>query len=181
MQNLAIVVPLKDFDVAKSRLRLGGIQGVDDVVRTLACGVLKAARPRPLFVACESADVANFALACGAEVIRSHANDLNEAVSNAYRTLRGQFEHLLIALGDIRNPLGLGEYEPRDGVTVITDARGTGTNVLTLPTDLDFTFRFGSGSAMAHQREAQRLGVRVHVEFESPWRFDVDEPSDLSA
>jgi 2-phospho-L-lactate guanylyltransferase (CobY/MobA/RfbA family) len=125
--------------------------------------------------------VAAFALECGAEVITSRATDLNEAVTHAYGRLQGRFEHLLIAHGDIRDPRGLGDYRPRDGVTVITDAQGTGTNVLALPSDVNFTFCFGHHSARAHQREARRLGLDVHMDFESPWRFDVDEPSDLTA
>ncbi|HEY5120744.1 MAG TPA: hypothetical protein VII84_04130, partial [Acidimicrobiales bacterium] len=81
--------------------------------------------------------------------------------------------------GDIRNPRGLSDFTPREGVTVVTDARRSGTNVLALPTGLDFTFHFGIASATAHEHEAKRLGIDVHVDFESPWRFDVDEPGDL--
>ena len=179
MEHLAILVPLKGFDVGKSRLRQGGVAKVDELARALALGVFQASRPRPLFVASESPDVTTFALEYGAEVIESSATGLNEAVTHAYHQLGERFQRLVIAHGDIRNPHGLGDFEPRDGVTVITDARRTGTNVLALPTGVDFTFHFGADSAAAHQREAQRLGIEVHMDFESPWRFDVDEPGDL--
>ncbi|MDH2904014.1 MAG: hypothetical protein PXZ08_08710 [Actinomycetota bacterium] len=181
MDNLAILVPLKGFEIAKSRLREGGLDGVDEVVRNLALGVLRAAHPRPLFVACESPGVASFARECDAEVITSPTPGLNEAVTHAYRELSERFDQILIAHGDLRDPRGLGEYRPRDGVTVITDDRRTGTNALALPTKVDFNFRFGLGSAEAHRREAQRLGLAVHMDYESPWRFDVDEPADLIA
>jgi len=71
------------------------------------------------------------------------------------------------------------EFEPADGVTIVTDHHGTGTNVLTLPTGLDFHFSYGADSASAHHREAERLGCRVALVTDSPWRFDVDEPEDL--
>jgi 2-phospho-L-lactate guanylyltransferase (CobY/MobA/RfbA family) len=179
VDNLAIVVPLKSFSIAKSRLRDGGISEVDEVSRSLARGVLLASRARPLFVACESSDVATFSLDLGALTIRSTSRDLNEAVTHAYEFLSARFEHLIIAHGDLRWPEGLGEFSPLPGVTVVTDTRGTGTNVLALPTALEFNFAFGPDSAASHQREAQRLGIACHVTTDSPWRFDVDEPRDL--
>jgi 2-phospho-L-lactate guanylyltransferase len=179
VEDLAILVPLKSFDVAKSRLREGGVAKVDELARALAFGVFQASRPRPLFVASESPNVTSFALEYGAEVIESSVTGLNEAVTNAYQQLGGRFQRIVVAHGDIHNPQGLGDFEPRDGVTIITDARRTGTNVLALPTGLDFTFHFGAASAAAHEREAQRLGIQVHMDFNSPWRFDVDEPGDL--
>jgi 2-phospho-L-lactate guanylyltransferase (CobY/MobA/RfbA family) len=79
----------------------------------------------------------------------------------------------------LRDPAGLGKFDPAPGITVVTDSHRTGTNVLALPTGLDFTFCFGTNSAQAHEREAQRLGIDVHMEFNSPWRYDVDEPDDF--
>lgn len=181
MENLAIVVPLKGFDVAKSRLRDGSVADVGDVARRLARGVLHAARPRPLFVACESPDVELFALDQGAQVISSRAANLNEAVSHAYRALSPSYAHIVVAHGDLRDPHGLGTYTPREGVTVFTDDRGTGTNVLVVPTGHDFVFQFGHDSAHAHEREARRLHLEVFVNRRSAWRFDVDVPSDLAA
>ncbi len=180
MENLAILVTLKDFAIAKSRLRDGGVDDVTDLARAIAREVLRAARPRPLFVACESRQVADFARRHGAQALTSHARDLNEAVTHAYQHLGSNFARVLIAHGDLRTPAGLGAHVPREGVTVFTDDQGTGTNVLSLPTNLDFTFHFGPDSAQAHQREAVRLGLDARMELMSPWRFDVDEPSDLT-
>jgi 2-phospho-L-lactate guanylyltransferase (CobY/MobA/RfbA family) len=179
VENLAILVPLKAFSIGKSRLRDGGVAGVDEMARVLAVSVMAAAQPRPLFVACESLDVATFALDLGAQVIRSSSLNLNEAVSHSYRVLSETYEWIVIAHGDIRDPDGLGDFIPSSGVTVIVDSHGTGTNVLALPRNLDFSFSYGPYSAQAHQLEAQRLGLVCHVDFNSPWRFDVDEPTDL--
>ena len=179
VENLAILVPLKGFALAKSRLRHGGVDRVDDVARSLALDVLRAAKPRPLFVACETPDVEAFALECGARVIRSPASGLNEVVTHAYRLLGEHYQHLVIAHGDLREPDGLGAFDPLQGVTVVTDDAGSGTNVLALPTRVDFEFHYGPHSASAHQREARRRGLELHVISDSPWRFDVDEPEDL--
>jgi 2-phospho-L-lactate guanylyltransferase (CobY/MobA/RfbA family) len=179
VENLAILVPLKAFSIGKSRLRDGGIAGVDEMARVLAANVMAAALPRPLFVACESPDVATFTLDRGAQVITSSSLNLNEAVSHSYRVLSETFEWIVIAHGDIRDPEGLRDFTPLSGVTVIVDSHGTGTNVLALPNKLPFAFSYGQYSAQAHQLEAQRLGLECHVEFNSPGRFDVDEPTDL--
>jgi 2-phospho-L-lactate guanylyltransferase (CobY/MobA/RfbA family) len=180
VENLAILVPLKGFTTAKSRLRDGGVADVDDLARSLAHQVLTACRPRAVFVACESRDVTEFALERGAEVIESSSAGLNEAVSHSYRVLSRRFERIVIAHGDLRNPSGLGQFYPPPGITIVTDSHRVGTNVLALPSGLDFTFLFGNDSAHAHQLEARRLGVEVHMEFDSPWRFDVDEPDDFA-
>jgi 2-phospho-L-lactate guanylyltransferase (CobY/MobA/RfbA family) len=180
VHNLAIVVPLKGFAVAKTRLRVGGVSDVDEVARSLARQVLLASAPRPLYVACESRDVADFAQGLGAKIIESRSHGLNQSLTNAYRLLGEDFERIIIAHGDLRDPRGLGDFEPLEGITIVTDESRTGTNVLALPTGLDFQFHFGIDSAPAHEREASRFGVDVHVVFDSPWRFDVDEPSDIN-
>jgi 2-phospho-L-lactate guanylyltransferase (CobY/MobA/RfbA family) len=179
VESLAILVPLKGFALGKSRLREGGVRDVDDLARSLARRVLRACEPRPLLVACESDDVAAFAAEMGVEVLLSNAHGLNEALSLAYSQLASRFARLVIAHGDLREPEGLGLFDPPPGVTIFSDIHRAGTNVLALPTGLDFRFRFGPDSAVAHQREAQRLNVEVRMDFDSPWRFDVDEPGDL--
>ena len=83
--------------------------------------------------------------------------------------------------GDIREPQGLGEFIPTATVTIVSDHHGTGTNVLVVPTQVDFRFHYGQGSAQAHRDEAQRLGLDVDVIVNSPWRFDVDEASDIGS
>ena len=181
MQSIAVLVPLKGFHLAKSRLRRGGVENVDDLTRSLARTVLSACDPRPVFVACESTEVALFARECRAGVILSHCTDLNGAVAHAYQQLGDDFERLIIAHGDLRDPRGLGSFTPREGVTIYADSHGMGTNVLVLPTKLTFEFHFGSRSAQAHENEAKRLGLAVYTDFESPWRFDIDEPGDLQS
>jgi 2-phospho-L-lactate guanylyltransferase (CobY/MobA/RfbA family) len=111
--------------------------------------------------------------------LRTDATDLNDAVQRAYGALQSRFERLVIVHGDLRTPAGLGSFDPGPGVTIVTDHHGRGTNVMALPTGLDFHFAYGANSAELHRREAERVGARVTVVTDSPWRFDVDEPDDL--
>jgi 2-phospho-L-lactate guanylyltransferase len=175
----AIVVPLKHFDAAKGRLRLGGIEEVSALARRLAEGVVRSCAPRHVIVLTESDEVSAFATELGAEVLVSDATDLNEAVQHAYEALSERYDHLVVVHGDLRCPDGLGQFDPGPGVTIVADHHGTGTNVLAVPTGVGFRFAYGADSAPRHRREAQRLGLDWRLIADSPWRFDVDEPDDL--
>jgi len=175
----AFVVPLKRFDVAKDRLRRGQVAGVTALAQELATQVIRSCAPQHVIVLSESNDITHFARELGVEVLESDASDLNEAVQNAYECLGDRFERLIVAHGDLQNPVGLGEFAPAEGVTIVTDHHARGTNVLVVPTGIDFHFAFGASSAIGHQREAERLGVTCHLITDSPWRFDVDEPADV--
>jgi 2-phospho-L-lactate guanylyltransferase (CobY/MobA/RfbA family) len=174
------VLPLKRFDVAKERLRVGGTSDVTRLAEELAIEVIQRCAPRRVIVLSESDEISAFATRHHVEVLESSATSLNEAVQGAYSALARRYECLIIIHGDLRAPAGLGAFEPGPGVTIITDHHGRGTNVLALPTGLDFHFAYGDGSAQLHEREALRLGVDVRIITDSPWRFDVDEPSDLN-
>jgi 2-phospho-L-lactate guanylyltransferase len=173
------VVPLKRFDLAKNRLRLGEVDGVTGLARDLATLVVRSCAPGHVIVLSESSAISDFARDLDVEVLESDAADLNGAVQNAYDCLGSRFDRLIVVHGDLQNPVGLNEFEPEDGVTIITDHHGRGTNVLVVPTGIDFHFQYGESSAIAHEREATRLGVARHLITDSPWRFDVDEPADL--
>jgi 2-phospho-L-lactate guanylyltransferase len=180
VSNDAFVVPLKQFDLAKERLRAGGTNDVSALARELAADVLRSCAPRHVIVVSESTSISRFAQEQGAEVWHSAATSLNEAVQGAYEALSDRFYRLLIVHGDLRSPHGLGAFDPPPGITIVTDHHGRGTNVLALPTGLDFHFAYGVDSATQHVRESERLGVQVTIINDSPWRFDVDEPSDLT-
>jgi 2-phospho-L-lactate guanylyltransferase len=179
MPRDVFVIPIKQFEQAKKRLRGGGTPDVTTLARRLAEGVLVNCRPREVAIVGESDDVATFAAEHGAEMITSPLAGLNAAVQHAYRILSPRFERVIIVHGDLRRPEGLADFDPGDGVTIVMDHLGLGTNVLALPTGLDFQFQYGRDSAALHQQEAARLNLVCSVVSDSPWRFDVDEPSDL--
>jgi 2-phospho-L-lactate guanylyltransferase len=180
VNSIAFVIPLKRFDLAKERLRASNIASVTELAQRLATGVITSCAPRPTIILSESDEISEFAYALGCDVLRSDAMDLNEAVQRAYGALTSHYEYLVIVHGDLRDPVGLGSFEPNVGVTIVTDHHGEGTNVLALPTGLDFHFSYGENSASLHRREAERLDCPVIVVTDSPWRFDVDEPDDLA-
>ncbi|MFI5036465.1 MAG: hypothetical protein ACHQFZ_09715 [Acidimicrobiales bacterium] len=175
----AYLVPLKAFDRAKERLRAGAGLDVPALARRLAGEVLLACAPVPVIVVTESLDVAAFAGRFGADVCFSQAGDLNEALQRAYDALGGRYARLAVVPGDLRYPAGLGSFDPADGVTVVTDRHGSGTNVLALPGAVGFHFRYGDDSARHHADEARRLGLAVHLIERSTWSIDVDRPEDL--
>jgi 2-phospho-L-lactate guanylyltransferase len=179
VSTVAFVIPLKRFDLAKERLRASKITSVTELAQHLATRVIASCAPRPTIVLSESDEISEFALAHGCEVLRSDATDLNEAVQRAYGALQSRFDRLVIVHGDLRDPEGLNSFEPDEGITIVTDHHGKGTNVLALPTGLDFHFFYGANSASLHRDEAERLGCPVATVTNSPWRFDVDEADDL--
>jgi 2-phospho-L-lactate guanylyltransferase len=179
MPSDVVVVPIKHFAVAKERLRLSNVPDVSLLARELAAGVLKASAPRPTIVVSESDDVSRFAEELGAEVLHSSVTGLNESVQWSYKVLTSRFDRLIIAHGDLRFPHGLGTFATEPGVTLVADHHGQGTNVLVIPSGLDFHFAYGPGSLERHVKEAERLRVECRIIRDSPWRFDVDEASDL--
>lgn len=180
VMNDAFVLPLKAFDLAKERLRVGGTDGVTQLAQAMALAVLESCAPRRVVVVSESGAITRFAMKHGADVYESSSTSLNEAVQGAYEAIGERFKRLIIVHGDLRHPMGLGLFDPKPGITIVTDHHGTGTNVLALPTGLDFRFTYGFDSAHRHEDEARRLGLALHIVTDSPWRFDVDEPSDLT-
>ena len=179
MSQDVFVVPIKAFDVAKERLRVAGIADVNQLARSLAAAVIRSCAPRHVIVLSESDEVTGFARENGADVWTSNATTLNEAVQGAYADLSKRFARLIVVHGDLRDPSGLGLFDPGEGITVVCDHHGTGTNVLVVPAGLDFHFAYGEDSSRRHTLEAERLGVEWRVMSDSPWRFDVDEPADL--
>lgn len=177
--SLAVVVPLRDFSLAKVRLRSGGVEDVTTLARDLAANVLQACDGLDTFVVTESDDVDDFASERGIDVLRSDASSLNGAVHFAYRRLSQDYDQLMIVHGDLKFPDGLNHFAPAVDVTIVTDDRGDGTNVLVIPTGRDFHFAYGKSSARRHAHEAARLGLTVSLVRDSPWRFDVDEVADL--
>jgi 2-phospho-L-lactate/phosphoenolpyruvate guanylyltransferase len=181
MSERIALVPLKSFATAKQRLRTHlSDQKTAALVEQLAKGVLMACRPLTTWIVTDDADVEQFAAGLGLQVFRPSRPGLNEGVVEAYHRASHDFECVVIAHADIAEPTGLGSYDYGEGITLFTDHTGLGSNVLSLPTGLDFTFHYGVDSASCHIAESHRLGIKSRVIRDSPWRFDIDCPEDLS-
>ncbi len=176
-----VLIPMKRFDVAKSRLRTH--LSADEVlrtIRTLAAGVIHAASPRECVVLCDDDDVEEFARREGASTLRVSDRGLNDAVSEGYALAGMSFDRAVIAHADLLDPQGLGRRTFSSEVTIVTDRFGRGTNVLVLPTKTSFRFFYGDDSARRHRDEANRLDLSLEFDDHSPWGVDIDGPDDLA-
>jgi 2-phospho-L-lactate guanylyltransferase len=132
-------------------------------------------------VVCDSQEVAAWAAGDGAGVIWRPGPGLNEAVTAAVDVLTTSgHDQVIVAHGDLPLAADLGWVGDFDGVTIVRDRRGDGTNVLSVPTGTGFGFAYGPGSALRHRAEAERIGLAVRVVDDERLGWDVDTPDDLA-
>jgi 2-phospho-L-lactate guanylyltransferase len=181
-KRAAVVVPVKSFDLAKGRL--AGILGPRErarLARHMASRVLAASGGLPAWVVCESPGVAAWAVAEDAGVIWRPRRSLSSAVAAAVEFLAAEgFDQAIVAHGDLPLATDLAWVGAFDGVTLVPDRRGDGTNVLSVPTGARFGFAYGPGSAARHRAEAERLGLALRVTEDEQLGWDVDTPEDLA-
>ena len=177
MSRRRILVPLKGFDEAKGRLRAEGLDG-DQWARMLAAGVLREL-PDALVVS-DDANVARFAHELDHDTLAVTTRGLNESLTEAVHQLAVDCDQIVVVHADLLDPSGLSEFDPDEGVTIVTDQHGDGTPVLAIPARSGFVFRYGPHSARRHLEEAGRWGLRTTVLTGQPWARDVDRAEDLS-
>lgn len=177
-----LLVPVKAFSAAKARLaaHLGPDERAE-LARRMAARVLLAAEGMDVRVVCDDDEVATWAVAHGAEVSWQPSQGLNAAVAAAARAwaAEGTSRRLAVVHGDlplVRSLHWLADVE--EGVVLVPDRHGTGTNVISTPT-ARFRFAYGPGSFQRHVAEAERLGEPLTVIRDSELGWDVDVPADL--
>jgi 2-phospho-L-lactate/phosphoenolpyruvate guanylyltransferase len=180
-RSVAVLVPVKAFSRAKHRLA-----AVLDplarrtLARDLATRVVRAAGAMPVYVVCDDDDVAAWAESVGATVLWRPGAGLNAAVTDGVATLAVQgIDDVVVAHADLPLATDLAVVTGFDGVTLVTDRRRDGTNVMCLPAAAGFTFAYGPGSFERHRAEATRHGLAVRVLDDPSLAWDVDEPDDL--
>lgn len=176
MTSRRVLVPVKGFHEAKARLRADGLDG-DDLARSLAQAVLTCL-PHALVITSDD-EVRGWSASLGVETLAVAVTGLNAAVQDATQQLAGLYDQLLVVHADLRDPTGLADFAPGEGVTIVTDQHRDGTPVLAVPGDGRFVFRYGPQSARRHLEEAGRLGLAVTVLVDRPWARDVDRRADL--
>lgn len=177
----AVVVPVKAFGAAKLRLseRLDP-QARADLARAMAARVLQAAAPLPVAVVCDDDAVRSWAEDHGAEAIWTPGLGLNGAVEAGIAHLgRRGIERVVVAHADLPLATELAWLAAFDGVSLVPDRHGDGTNVACVPSGAGFRFAYGAGSARAHREEGARLGLAVRVVPDRRLGWDLDLPSDL--
>ncbi len=183
-----VVVPVRSFRDAKSRLAdVLDDTGRSELARRLADGVLDAVSDRSCVVVTGDDEVARWATGAGAEVLRTDRRGLADEVGAAYlHCLDRGAARVTVVPGDLARPAGLADLldgtldDARDGVVIVPDRHGDGTNLLSLPRLPAFRFRYGPGSADAHRAEAARCGAPVVVVTDPDLGWDVDVPADLT-
>lgn len=176
-----VLVPVKAFADAKARL--SSVLAPSDreaLARWTAERVLAAAGELPVFVACDHAEVADWAVSHGATVLWHPGVGLNAAVNNSIADLRTRgIGHVVVAHGDLPRARGLAKVAIPGTLTLVPDSRGDGTNVAALPTDLAFQFAYGPGSFLRHLGQAMAAGIPVAVRRDPLLGLDIDIPADL--
>jgi 2-phospho-L-lactate guanylyltransferase len=188
---IAAVVPVKMLAASNSRLspRAGReavralcLAMMGDVVEALrgAAGVARVAVVTP------DPDVADAAVAAGAEALLREDPGLNAAIENAAAVLAPEpGAGVLVVLGDVA-ALASADVERllaagRDGGVVLAPSRDGGTSaLLRIPRDA-IPARFGADSAKRHREEAQRAGVRFQELALPSLAIDVDVAEDVTA
>lgn len=177
---VAVVVPIRGFRVGKARL--AAVLSEDEraaLSRSMATGVLAAAAPLPVIVVTSDDEVRAFAAEAGASVI-DDPGSLNAAARAGVEAARASgATRAVIVHADLAKPTPFAWVSDFDGITIVPDRHGQGTNVLALPTDAVFEFAYGEGSRVRHEQEATRRGFALRVCIDEDLGWDVDEPSDL--
>jgi len=177
----AVLVPVKSFADAKRRLG----SALDDgerqaLVRKMAEQVLAAAAPLPVAVVCDDPHVAAWAREHHALVVWEPGRGLNGAVEEGVARLSEMsVQQVTVAHGDLPMAIGIGTLPPFEGITLVPDRHGDGTNVIRLPSDCGFRFSYGPGSFLRHREECARLGLPLRIANDPLLAFDVDSPADL--
>ena len=178
----AVLVPVKDFSVAKLRLApaLPPEQRAA-LARAMAEKVIKAAGEVPVAVVCDDTAVAAWARALGALVVWAPERGLNHAVQDGVRQLALLgVGHVTVAHSDLPLAEDLAWVGEWPEVTLVPDHLEDGTTVIGLPSECGFVFSYGPGSFRRHLAEAERLGLRVRVVHSPALSWDVDLPTDLN-
>ena len=177
-----MLVPVKAFADAKARLSpvLSPTER-EALARWTADRVLAAAGELPVFIACDSESVADWATAHAATVLWHPGVGLNAAVNSSVADLRRQgADHVVVAHGDLPLATNLTSVVTVGALTLVPDARDDGTNVAAVPTALDFEFEYGAGSFRRHLSRAVAAGLPVSVRRDVCLALDIDTPFDLT-
>ncbi len=187
------VMPVKSFDMAKSRLE--GVLTLSerrDLARSLMGNALTALVDSDCFehviVVSRDEAVLDFATELGAEAMREEGPPgLNEALCGVRDlAIAGGTGSLLVLFSDLPNVTAediraLVEASARCSVVVGPDRRLQGTNALMLRPPDAIAYEFGANSFEKHLAAASSAGLEVAVLRRDGIGLDVDFPEDLAA
>ena len=127
-------------------------------------------------------DVRRFALINGARFLAEpDGGGLNGAVSSGFAQL-GElgYERIAIVHSDLPNAVDITWLADSNGIIIVPDRTGMGTNAISIPADVEFKFSYGPGSFERHVAESKRLGFEPTIVVDPDGlSLDVDEPEDI--
>ena len=192
MRTLAIV-PVKRFSLAKQRLR-ADVSDADRealaaaMVADVLTALEAAARVDATLVITNEDSVSRLAAELDAEVLADphERGQSAAAVVGVAFALEHGYARALLAPGDCpalepSEVDGLLAETGSDGVVIVPDRHGTGTNALVLTPPDAITPSFGPGSCERHRGLADRAGVSSHIARVPSLLLDIDTPHDLQA
>jgi 2-phospho-L-lactate guanylyltransferase len=178
----AVLIPLRSLSAGK--LRLSSVYGEADrarLIATMASTVMEAAGDLDVLVVHYSPAVAQWAQERGAMDLRPAEPGLNRAISEGRDHLRSlDYSRLIVAHADLPHATNLRSVDLGEGISIVPDRHGDGTNVMCLPTDIAFTFAYGPGSFTSHVDIARRLQMEPVIIDDPALSWDVDHPDDLA-
>lgn len=180
--SAALVVPVKSFTIAKGRLA-GALTAGErkSLARDCATTVVRAGAPLPVYVVCESDDIAEWTRELGAVSVRARGTGLNEAVADGVRAaVADGHDHIVVAHADLPLARGFGHLVVADTVSIVPDRHRDGTNVLSFPASLAFTTAYGPGSFAAHCALVAGTGATLNVVDDDDLSLDLDTVDDLA-
>ena len=185
------VVPIKRFDAAKQRLTdilsvSERIEFASAMLRDVLVALTDSTRVSRIVVVSHEPQAETIARSFAATFLPEGAEDLSLAVTQAGKYI---FEHganaMLMVPGDVPL-LTAGEVDEliethgeRTGMTIVSDADGSGTNgIVVSPVDL-IPFAFGVDSYRAHCAAADTAQAPVQTIALAGLSLDIDTPEDL--
>jgi 2-phospho-L-lactate/phosphoenolpyruvate guanylyltransferase len=185
------ILPMKTFDVAKSRLAPEITAGTRKALaEVMFSDVLTALRRTPaidrIIVITNDNQAERIAGGHGASVLADTGESHNDAAMlGINQALRLGAKRALLVPGDcpLLDPEELGELlaygVPTPSALIIPDRHGAGTNALLLTPPAALTPAFGEGSCERHFQLATAQGVTPEVVAVRSLALDIDTPEDL--
>ena len=189
--HVALIVPVRGFDDAKSRLSsvLNPSQR-RALAQNCARGVLTRSASCSRFVVCDDDDVAQWALSCDATPIRVTARGLNDSLTQSIPLISNHSPIDLFLVSHADLPLSapldrliesLQTHDHETSIIICPDRHHDGTNVLGIPASLigGWKFQYGQGSFAQHLHQAKASHLPIRVIDDPQLGLDLDTADDL--
>jgi len=190
-EHVALIVPVRGFDDAKSRLSsvLNPSQR-RALAQNCARGVLTRSAECSRFVVCDNEEVAQWAVSCDAIPIRVTSQGLNASLTESIPMISNHspIDLFLISHADLPLSAPLDQLittlltnEDEPSIVICPDRHRDGTNVLGIPASLmnNWRFQYGSGSFALHVEQAKATGLPIRVIDDPHLGLDLDTADDL--